>query len=374
VAENARSVVATVTLALLLLHACGSPDATGGGPADSSDPPDAALPQDAGAPDAGAADAADAAVLPDRPDPSDDAQPQDAGAPDAGGLFVGTGDPYEKGPLSVKTVDVAEGQDGAPASFQTHAPVPAGRYAVIVFQHGFLLANKFYSDMLLHVASHGFVVVAPQMYNADGIPIGKPKVPEEAALAVELYDWLPAHVGALPGVDAETAALGLAGHSRGGKVIWTVLKGDSTRAKAVAGVDPVDGTGGPLGGEERVIEGTFGLPFPSYVLGTGLGPTGAQPCAPAGDNHEQFYGASASPAWHVVATEYGHNDMLNDTVTGCGMVCTVCPKGPDKASMRKLTAGQLVAFFRGSLQGDPAAYAWLTDTAKAPVKMTAESK
>jgi predicted dienelactone hydrolase len=42
-------------------------------------------------------------------------------------------------------------------------PSSAGRYPVLLFKHGFSLANCAYSSILRHVASYGYVVVAPQV-------------------------------------------------------------------------------------------------------------------------------------------------------------------------------------------------------------------
>lgn len=44
-------------------------------------------------------------------------------------------------------------------------PDEAGEYPVIVFQHGFSLKNTFYSQLLKHVASYGFIAVAPQVHH-----------------------------------------------------------------------------------------------------------------------------------------------------------------------------------------------------------------
>jgi len=131
-------------------------------------------------------------------------------------------------------------------------------------------------------------------------------------------------------------------------------------------VDPVDGTGGPLGRQPRVIQGPFGFTVPALVIGTGLGGD----CAPEGDNHVQFYEACNSPAWHVVAVDQGHADMLDEGSPGAWL----CPGGPDRAGTRRLTAGLLVAFFRAGLQGDAAAYAVLTDPVAAPITITAEAR
>ncbi|KAG7592302.1 Chlorophyllase [Arabidopsis thaliana x Arabidopsis arenosa] len=45
------------------------------------------------------------------------------------------------------------------------SPTVAGTYPVVLFFHGFYLRNYFYSDVLNHVASHGYILVAPQVHN-----------------------------------------------------------------------------------------------------------------------------------------------------------------------------------------------------------------
>ncbi len=189
-----------------------------------------------------------------------------------------------------------------------------------------------------------------------------------AQTAAQVLNWLPTGLTATLGYTPATTRLGLAGHSRGGKVAWLVLVADPSRAQAIAGVDPVDGMGGPFGNQARVVQGPFTFTLPALVIGTGLGGS----CAPAGDNHEQFYAASRSPACHVVIPEAGHADMLDEATAMTAS--SVCPGGPDRAAVRRTTAGLLVAFFRGSLQGDASAYACLTDVAVAPLTIEVESK
>lgn len=304
----------------------------------------------------------------------------DTGSGDTGGIsgiYKSDSDPYSKGKLTVKKISITKGQNGSPVDASIYVPQGYNEFAVVIFQHGFLVDNNFYSDMLEHIASHGFVVVAPQMYKADGIPIGKPKTPEEADTAIQFYNYLKSNLNSISGVNARMDLLGLSGHSRGGKVIWTIMLKDSSWTKAMAGVDPVDGTGGPLGGESRIADKPFNLPVTTLIIGTGLGPEGSglnPACAPEGDNHVQFYNASSSPAYHSVALEYGHMDMLNDSTPGCGMVCTSCKAGPDRANMRKYTSAQLTAFFRYTLQGDNTMPDILTNTAKANIKVTMENK
>lgn len=288
-----------------------------------------------------------------------------------GELYVGHADPYAPGPLSVRTVSVARCEAGAPIALLIHTPETPGTYAVVVFQHGFLARNSAYTEILRALASHGFIVVAPQMY-APGVPalLGCPTAAAEAELATALLDWLPGHLDDLTGQHARTDRLGLAGHSRGGKVAWLVLVADPTRAQAIAGVDPVDGTGGPRGNQARVVNGPFSFACPALVIGTGRGGD----CAPAGDNHEQFYAASAAPAWHVVVPDAGHADMLDADSAAASLGTLVCARGSDPAAMRRLTAGLLTAFFRASLQGDATAFSYLTNADAAPLPIEAASK
>jgi hypothetical protein len=42
-------------------------------------------------------------------------------------------------------------------------PKAKGKYPVVQFHHGFTLQNNFYSQLIAHLASHGFIVVAPQV-------------------------------------------------------------------------------------------------------------------------------------------------------------------------------------------------------------------
>lgn len=251
-----------------------------------------------------------------------------------------------------------------------HAPQEPGDYPVVVFQHGFLARNSQVDVILTHLASHGFVVIAPQMYEPGLSPlIGQPSAAQEADLATKLLDWLPAHLSRLAGVSARTDLIGLVGHSRGGRIVWRVLLTYPSRAKAIAGVDPADGDPLPFGDQTPVIQGPFNFNIPSLIIGAGV--TGA--CARAGINHEQFYAASAPPAWHIVASDYGHVDMLDeDEVEANAQFCGA--GNAEREPMRRLVAGLLTAFFRGALQDDPNAFSFLTDTAAAPARITTESK
>ncbi|MBH25907.1 MAG: hypothetical protein CMH57_15985 [Myxococcales bacterium] len=339
-------------------------------PTDTNDPTDTAVADTATMDDATADTAPPEDTTPpedtaiaDTAPPEDTAVADTAPPEDTGGaeVFVGAEDPYGEGELAVATIDIDEGDNDAPTTLRIYTPTQPGTYAVLVFQHGFILTLENYDQLLGRIASHGFVIVSPTMYDTGGLPFGTPTVAEEVEVAQTLRGWIDEELAGLAGVDVDLTRVGYIGHSRGGKVAWSMLVQDPTVAQAIAGVDPVDGTGGPPGqegDEERVVMGMFDIDIPTLVIGSGLGPTGFIPCAPDGDNYVQFYEASPAPAWEVVATEYGHLDMLDDN---CGLSCIACPRGDDPPVMRVLTAALLTAFFRASLQGDEEAYTLLTD-------------
>jgi chlorophyllase len=315
-----------------------------------------------------------ATCCPEPPCPDQDQATADPVA-DPGPVYVGRGDPYSPGPLTVRTIQLERCAYGAPKFLQIHAPAEPGTYAVVLFQHGFLIPNAYYSEVLRHLASHGFVVVAPQMYPADGIPVFKPTTLDEANEVLAVLDWLGGNLYPAIGLTVDINRVGIAGHSRGGKVAWRVVQMAAGRFQALAGIDPTDGT---LDGSLRITDPPLPTALPTLIIGAGQGDVPFLPwglsCSPAGDNHEQFYAASPSPSWHVIVPDAGHLDVLDDQRPGCGLVCDICTTGQNPAAFRKLTAGLISALFRGALQGDSAAFKFLNDTSNAPADPFLESK
>lgn len=297
-------------------------------------------------------------------------------APPGPTLYVGEAPIYSNGPLGVTMAQLPQ---GSPVPGQVWSPTQPGLYAVVVLQHGFLLSNTYYSQLIAQIASHGFIVVAPQMYEAGGLPFGKPSTEEEITLATQTWAFIRENLSTtLPtGVEASAENFGVVGHSRGAKVAWGVLLKDATLATALVGIDPVDNPGG-FAAQDPVITGPTPFAIPTLVIGTGLGPDsvdGFSPaCAPEGENYAKFYDAAQTPAYRLVATEHGHLDMLDDTLSGCGLECSACPGGGSKQAMRSATAGWIVALMRGALQGDATAFALIAPPSGAPTTVTAESK
>ena len=150
-----------------------------------------------------------------------------------------------------------------------YTPLDAGTYPVVIFQHGFTGSIKGYETISTHLASHGFVVVLPQMYPPGDFG-GAPTPEAEAALGVQIVSWVEANINTYVTVTADVSLLGLAGHSRGGQTAYRMALQVPEKVKALAGVDPVDGL--EIFGQSLVVTGPLTFPIPTYILGTGLGP------------------------------------------------------------------------------------------------------
>ncbi|MCO5584675.1 hypothetical protein L7F22_038606 [Adiantum nelumboides] len=248
-----------------------------------------------------------------------------------------------------------------PKPLMIAAPEDGGDYPLIFLYHGFLLLNQHYSQLLQHLASHGFIVIAPQMYIVAGAD-----ATQEIADAAAIINWMPEgladilseHVGP---VQPRLDKLALVGHSRGAKVAFGLALGLSKLALkigAIAGLDPVDGkdvnqqTAPPI---LKFSNHSFDLKLPVLIVGSGLGSLKRNalfpPCAPEGVSHQAFFSDCSDPTFYFVASEHGHMDFLDDRthgVRGKLSYCT-CRNGPSRGPMRRFSAGILVAFLQAAL-------------------------
>nr|CAB3452865.1 unnamed protein product [Digitaria exilis] len=240
------------------------------------------------------------------------------------------------------------------------APKDAGTYPVAILLHGFFLQNRFYEQLLKHVASFGFVMVAPQFHtslisNSDA---------DDIDAAAKVTNWLPEGLpSVLPvGVDADLSRLALAGHSRGGHTAFSLALGRATTTttttlnfSALIGIDPVAGTGRSSQLPPAILTyepSSFAFASPVMVVGTGLGGDRENalfpPCAPPEVNHAEFYYECKPPCYHIVVRDYGHLDMLDDDAPK--LVTCLCKQGNScKDVMRRTVAGIMVAFLRSAL-------------------------
>jgi chlorophyllase len=229
----------------------------------------------------------------------------------------------------------------------------ADELGVVVMNHGFLMSNSYYRDVLSEIANHGFVIVAPQTIAPGGLPIGKPSTAVEARSTAEVINWMSSNLSGLVGKSVDFDKLALVNHSRGSKVAWTMLRDGLIDAKAIAAIDPVDGTQDGTGLATTGVQ----LKVPALIIGTGLGGKKnlGQACAPENVNYKLFWNTvSDSPSWLFVANDYGHMDFLDEKIN-CGMTCNLCvgaAKDKSRPDLRSWMGQTIGSYLRGVLHGD----------------------
>ncbi|KAK9268347.1 hypothetical protein L1049_000096 [Liquidambar formosana] len=274
---------------------------------------------------------------------------------------------FKTGNLSIKCISVEPSNTTSPPkALLIVTPTIAGTYPILLFLHGTLLSNRSYTMLLEHISSHGFIIVAPQLYGI--IP---PSGHEEIKSVAAVRDWLSTDLQSLlpENVQANLLQLALAGHSRGGKTAFNLAVLDHSNAttairfSALIGIDPV---AGPKKGSQiapailTYVPQSFELGIPVMVLGTDLGQRKKYavlpPCAPEGVSHEEFFSECKPPCCHFVTKDYGHMDMLDDFSfdnIGASIGSLVCEGGKrPRGDMRRCVGGIVVAFLRAYLENN----------------------
>ncbi|KAL6593044.1 hypothetical protein ACP70R_049130 [Stipagrostis hirtigluma subsp. patula] len=262
---------------------------------------------------------------------------------------------FQPGMLAVDIIRVdRRAQPAPPTTILIAAPNDAGTYPVAIFLHGFSLGNHDYEQVLKHIASFGFIMVAPQFHHI--IPT------DDIAAAAKVIDWLPEGLPlVLPeGVGPDLSKLALAGHSRGGHAAFSLALGHgktNLKFSALIGIDPVAGTGKHKYWHltPKILAynpSSFDIAMPVLVVGTGLGEEKKNILFPAGApkdvNHRDFYRRCKPPCYYFVTKDHGHLDMLDD---GAVMLQNFfVKKGKNcKDWMRRSVAGIMVAFLKAVL-------------------------
>ncbi|KAK7345905.1 hypothetical protein VNO77_16521 [Canavalia gladiata] len=250
-----------------------------------------------------------------------------------------------------------------PKSLLIATPLEAGEFSLLLFLHGYLLYNSFYSQLIQHIASHGFIVIAPQLYTVAG-----PDASDEIHSVAAITNWLCEGLCKFlpPNVTPNFSKLALGGHSRGGKTAFALALRKlnittNLKFSALIGVDPVDGMDKGKQTPPPVLSHvphSFDFDMAVMVVGSGLGEVKRNPlfppCAPKGVNHENFFSECKKPAWYFVAKDYGHSDMLDDDTKGIRGKATycLCKNGESRKPMRRFVGGVIVAFLKAHLHDD----------------------
>ncbi|HUQ05017.1 MAG TPA: hypothetical protein VM261_21085 [Kofleriaceae bacterium] len=276
------------------------------------------------------------------------------------------GDPGAPGTWMVHTqatVTISLGAAGNVAgtvySPSTDGATPAaGPFPLVIVSSGYQLARAQYRVFCEHLATWGHVCITHE-YASSGNHQAKAR--EVGAI----IDWaLSPASGLASRVNAQ--AIGVAGHSLGGKVSINAAILD-TRIKAVVGWDPVDALP-PFGndGSMSVAPEMMGnLRVPIALLGEltdASGGLGGMSCAPSADNYQQFYAAAceAPAVLEVTIAMADHMDWIGDRGS-CGIACLACQNGQTAdAVIHGITKRVTAAWFVRHLRGDTAMDTWLS--------------
>jgi len=273
------------------------------------------------------------------------------------------------GTLTVERVALPY-ESGRDSSDLVLAPQQAGNYPVVTFHHGTALLATDYEALLAQVASHGFIIMAPQIYRP--LALLTTSVQKEQEKALESQRWAVERMQAfLPdGVRLDPSrGIIVAGHSRGGGIAFLTANERSPADPALSGVillDPVDTKSVPfpwlrkaalaqtVHSDPTAAHDAPLIDAPSLIFGTGLG-SQAPACAPEGINHVQFYASTTrgiAESWHVVAGMAGHMDMLDDALGWFSSTCARACKASHlrRAEVRDWLGGMMVAFLRDAFQ------------------------
>lgn len=269
-----------------------------------------------------------------------------AGALAAGGAAAAT-DPSTAGPFAPATTTLAlPVGGGVTRAADVHYPgtaggvdAAAGRCPVVLFGHGFTRSKARYADLGRHLASRGFVVVIAD-YRC-GVLTGCDAVANAAEMSA-LVDWIVAR-------DADPAsiffnriavdAIGVSGHSAGGLQAILAAALDP-RVRAVAPMDPVDGSG--LGGQALA---SLGVPV-------AITASERSSCNAFGSPEELYRAAQAPKRWLLVIGAT-HCDPEQEAELGCTLACG----GWDAARHRRYL-GAVTGWFELFLRCDAGALEW----------------
>jgi dienelactone hydrolase len=235
---------------------------------------------------------------------------------------------------------------GTVFSPSTDGTTPApGPFPLVIISSGFQLNRAQYALYGRHLASWSYVAITHD-YAASGNHQAK------AREVGQIIDWA---LGPTSGLAAriQPEAIGVAGHSLGGKVSINAAILDA-RIKAVVGWDPVDALP-PFGndGSMSVTPEMMGnLRVPLALLGELTDSVGGMSCAPAADNYQQYFIAAcrAPDRLEVTIDLADHMDWIGDRST-CGLACLVCRNGetPD-TTVQTITKRVTTAFLERHLR------------------------
>jgi len=272
-------------------------------------------------------------------------------------------DPNANGPYAILELkddqfkNAATGNDVPMRAFYPAGGPDPGPYPVVVVAHGFQLPASQYTNYIKRLATFGYVAITAD-FPTSFFGMDNPKNAKDLIAAIE---W----AGSKPEFKANTANVGMTGHSLGGKLAILAATMDS-RIKASIVLDPVDGGGGPGGGCNPPACVDVSALMPNLNIPTGfLGEItdasgGFQPCAPAAENYTTFFKGANPPSLSVTVKGANHMSFLDDVAT-CGGTCSFCNMPMvDNATVNALARAYVTAFYERYLRGNTGYDTYLT--------------
>lgn len=280
----------------------------------------------------------------------------------ASGATASAGDLAQPGPFSAgtRTVTVARTTPGA-GSFSARlyypaliagadAPAdPAGApYPAISFGHGFLQQVAQYQSTLTHLATHGYIAIAPESHTGFA--------PNHAQFAQDLRDSLT-HLELINGQGGgplfglvEVNAFGLAGHSMGGGCSILASATEGPRLRAIAPLAPAETSVSAIGAMPMID-----VPI-ALIVGT------QDTIVPTGSHGQPMYTSGLAPR-QLVSIAGGFHCGFTDA----GFL--FCDSGSiSRAQQLAITRRLLTSWFNLHLKGDQAEWPswWGPEAAPTP--------
>ncbi|XP_066296439.1 cutinase 1-like isoform X1 [Branchiostoma lanceolatum] len=289
----------------------------------------------------------------------------------AHGFYVDHGNPYDEGNLEVLTLSIS--QNDAPMLTKVYYPTRIDTYAVLFFTGGYQgdIPSELYSDVLVRVASHGFVVIGVDYMPMVTVQANvRDRTQRLGADHTQKYfeelRWVTKHLegriakqlnrtGLVP--DFNHLAIGC--HSAGCDPLVKMTLQNHTFSKAALLLEPFS--------FNYATPVTFKMP--AFILGTELS-TQPHACVRPGHGYNHFYNMRNCPRMLMEVKGHGHCDIYNETWFKACQLTHFCKTNPDVDinKYHKFIQGISAAFLTTTLQGrDKLQY--ITNTTALPVEL-----
>ncbi|XP_078697489.1 uncharacterized protein LOC144925383 isoform X1 [Branchiostoma floridae x Branchiostoma belcheri] len=289
----------------------------------------------------------------------------------AQGLYVDNGDPYDEGPLEVLTLSIS--QNDAPMLTKVYYPTRIDTYAVLFFTGGYQgdIPSELYSDVLVRVASHGFVVIGIDYMSmvtatANVRDRSQRLGGDHTQKYMEELQWVTKNLEARiaqhlnrTGLVPDFSHLAIGCHSAGCDPLVKMTLQNHTFSKAALLLEPFS------------FNYATPVPFqmPAFILGTELS-TQPHACVRPGQGYNHFYDMWKCPRMLIAVKDHGHCDIYNETWYKACQLTHFCKTNPDVDinKYHNFIQGISAAFLTTTLQGrDKLQY--ITNTTLLPVQL-----